>query len=193
MKNILLLDNFDSFTYNIVDQLRIHHHNVIIYRNQTEIDIIISKLLTMNNPIILLSPGPGTPQKAGCMLNLLNYAVGKIPVIGICLGHQAIVELYGGNVEYAIEIVHGKTSLIYHDKKEMFFNIPNPLSVARYHSLICNNIPKSLTITSRFNNMVMSVRNNIDRICGFQFHPESILTTYGSKLLNNTLEWAYFK
>ncbi|CAL4324815.1 aminodeoxychorismate/anthranilate synthase component II [Buchnera aphidicola] len=190
MKNILLLDNFDSFTYNIVDQLRINNHKVIIYRNQTSIDIIISVLSRMRDPIILLSPGPGNPKDAGCMLDLLDYAIKKIPVIGICLGHQGIVEYYGGKIEYAVEILHGKTSLIHHDGKDMFFQLPNPLPVARYHSLICKNIPNSLVVNSRFKNMVMSVRNNSDKVCGFQFHPESILTTYGSKLLNNTLNWA---
>ncbi|QCI26164.1 aminodeoxychorismate/anthranilate synthase component II [Buchnera aphidicola] len=188
-KDILLIDNFDSFTYNIVDQLRATGNNVIIYRNTVDIQIILCTLSKLKHPVILLSPGPGQPKNSGCMLDLLRYTIGKIPIIGICLGHQAIVEYYGGTVEYAGEIIHGKTSYIYHDQKDMFYNLPNPLLVARYHSLICQKIPKKLIINAFFNNMVMAVRNNKDKICGFQFHPESILTTHGCKLLESTLSW----
>ncbi|CAL4324409.1 Anthranilate synthase component 2 [Buchnera aphidicola (Panaphis juglandis)] len=190
-KDIVLLDNFDSFTYNIVDQLRISGNNVIIYRNKISLNTILLKLSNFKKPVLLLSPGPGKPKNAGCMLDLLSHVVGKIPVIGICLGYQAIVEHYGGSVDYSGEVVHGKSSLIHHDEKEMFLNITNPLLVARYHSLVCESIPKSLVINSVMNNMVMSVRNNSDKICGFQFHPESILTTYGTQLLDKTLNWTY--
>lgn len=188
-QDILLIDNFDSFTYNIVDQLRFNGNNVIIYRNTVTLKTILSTLFKFKKPVILLSPGPGKPKHAGCMLDLLDHVIGKVPIIGICLGHQAIVEYYGGNVEYSGEVMHGKTSYIYHDQKDMFYNLPNPLLVARYHSLICTNIPKSLVINAFFNNMVMAVRDNKYKVCGFQFHPESILTTYGCKLLNATLKW----
>lgn len=191
LEDILLIDNFDSFTYNIVDQLRVIGYRVIIYRNIVSLNTILSILLKLHNPIILLSPGPGIPKYSGCILNLLKLVIGRIPVLGICLGHQAIIEHYGGNIGYAQEILHGKTSLIYHDQKDMFLNIPNPLLVARYHSLIGYHIPKSLVINSYINNMVMSVRNNHDKVCGFQFHPESILTTQGFSLLTNTLHWLY--
>ncbi|CAL4324502.1 Anthranilate synthase component 2 [Buchnera aphidicola (Myzocallis carpini)] len=189
MKNIFLLDNFDSFTYNLVDQLRVSNYNVVIYRNTIPLKILLLKLFQLQNPILLLSPGPGKPKDSGCILQLLQHIIGKVPVLGICLGHQAIVEYYGGTVEYAGNIFHGKTSLMLHDNQDMFFNLPNPLLVARYHSLICTNIPQSLTINAYFNNTVMAIRNNKDRVCGFQFHPESILTTQGSLLLENTLAW----
>lgn len=190
MANILLLDNIDSFTYNLVDQLRCSKHNVIIYINQVPTKIIIKKLSNMKNPILILSPGPGTPKTAGCMPKLLKILQGKIPIIGICLGHQAIIESYGGNIKQAMEIVHGKSSPIQHDNLAMFRNIPNPLKAARYHSLIGENIPSILTINAHYNNMIMAIRNDKDKICGFQFHPESILTTHGTQLLNQTINWA---
>ncbi|XBC38175.1 MAG: gamma-glutamyl-gamma-aminobutyrate hydrolase family protein [Buchnera aphidicola (Floraphis choui)] len=187
--DIFLLDNIDSFTYNLVDQLRINNHNVIVYRNTISISIVLKKLSQMHNPILMLSPGPGSPENAGCMLKLLKLIRGKMPIIGICLGHQAIVKMYGGNVEYAGEILHGKASLIHHDERDMFFGMPNPFPVARYHSLVCSNIPKILTVNAYYKKVVMAVRNNNERICGFQFHPESILTTQGSEFLKKTIEW----
>ena len=189
MGNILLLDNFDSFTYNIVNQLRMYKHNVIIYRNIVSLNTILSVLSKLRDPIILLSPGPGQPKYSGCMLNLLQFIIGKIPVIGICLGYQAIIEYYGGNIERSKKIFHGKTSYIQHDQQDMFHNLPNPLLVARYHSLICKNIPKKLIINAYVNKIAMSIKNNKDKVCGFQFHPESILTTHGTRLLYNTLMW----
>ncbi|WP_276902672.1 bifunctional anthranilate synthase glutamate amidotransferase component TrpG/anthranilate phosphoribosyltransferase TrpD [Frischella perrara] len=190
MANILFLDNIDSFTYNLVDQLRYSGHQVIIYRNTLPADVIINKLALLDNPILFLSPGPGTPSQAGCMPELLKRLKGKLPIIGICLGHQAIVESYGGSIVPAGDILHGKASLIKHDGKYMFNNLPNPLPVARYHSLKGENIPDSLTINAMFDNIVMAVRNNQDRVYGFQFHPESILTINGAQLLNQTIECA---
>lgn len=125
----------------------------------------------------MLSPGPGTPSEAGCMPELLIRMRGKLPIIGICLGHRAIVEAYGGYVGRAGEILHGKASSIEHDGQAMFAGLSNPLPVARYHSLVGSNIPAGLTINAHFNGMVMAVRHDADRVCGFQFHPESILTT----------------
>lgn len=190
MANVLLLDNIDSFTYNLVDQLRISHHKVVIYRNYISSKIIINALLKMDNPVLILSPGPGTPDNAGCMLKLLNVLKGKIPIIGICLGHQAIIEAYGGEIGYAKKILHGKVSMVNHDNKEMFLNMNNPFPVARYHSLVCKTVPNKFTINAVFNKTIMGIRNNFERICGFQFHPESILTPQGTKLLNQTLNWS---
>lgn len=193
MADILLLDNLDSFTYNLVEQLRNKNNNVLIYRNNVNIKIILNSINKIKNPILTLSPGPSTPKNAGCMLNLINEVKGKIPIVGICLGHQAIVEAYGGIIGYAGEIFHGKASLINHDGLEMFEGLPQPLPVARYHSLICNKIPKNFIINSYFNDMIMSVRNNLDYVCGFQFHPESILTTSGALLLEKIIDWASSK
>ena len=190
MADILLLDNIDSFTYNLVDQLRSSGHRVVIYRNQIPAEVIINKLTEMENPVLMLSPGPGTPSEAGCMPELLNKLRGKLPIIGICLGHQAIVEAYGGHVGQAGEILHGKASLVEHDGEGMFSGLPSPLPVARYHSLVGSQIPAGLTVNASFNEMVMAVRHDDERVCGFQFHPESILTTQGARLLEQTLEWA---
>jgi len=190
MANVLLLDNIDSFTYNLVDQLRISHHKVVIYRNYISSKIIINALLKMDNPVLILSPGPGNPDNAGCMLKLLNVLKGKIPIIGICLGHQAIIQAYGGEIGYAKKILHGKVSMVNHDNKEMFLNMNNPFPVARYHSLVCKTVPNKFTINAVFNKTIMGIRNNFERICGFQFHPESILTPQGTKLLNQTLNWS---
>ncbi len=190
MADILLIDNVDSFTYNLVDQLRASGHNVVIYRNQIPADVIIEKLSQLEKPVLLLSPGPGTPSEAGCMPELLKRLRGQLPIIGICLGHQAIVETYGGFVGQAGEILHGKASSITHDNEGMFAGMNNPLPVARYHSLVGSQIPGGLTVNARFGDMVMAVRHDEDRVCGFQFHPESILTSQGARLLEQTLAWA---
>lgn len=190
MANVLFLDNIDSFTYNLVDLLRSNGHHVTIYRNTLPADLIIAKLSQLDNPILFLSPGPGTPSQAGCMPELLKRLKGQLPIIGICLGHQAIVESYGGLIVPVGTIFHGKASLIKHDGQFMFKNLPNPLPVARYHSLKGENIPDTLTVNAMFDNIVMAVRNDHDRIYGFQFHPESILTIQGAQLLNQTIEHA---
>jgi len=190
MADILLLDNIDSFTYNLVDQLRAFGHNVVIYRNNVPADTLIDRLQKMEKPVLMLSPGPGAPAEAGCMPELLQRLRGQLPIIGICLGHQAIVEAYGGHVGQAGEILHGKASAIEHDGAAMFQGLSNPLPVARYHSLVGSNIPEELTINASYNGMVMAVRHDADRVCGFQFHPESILTTQGAHLLEQTLDWA---
>ncbi|OSN08588.1 glutamine amidotransferase [Lonsdalea britannica] len=190
MADILLLDNIDSFTYNLVDQLRASGHRVVVYRNIMSADAIIERLKQMDQPVLMLSPGPGAPADAGCMPELLQRLRGHLPIIGICLGHQAIVEAYGGHVGQAGEILHGKASSIEHDGQAMFSGLSNPLPVARYHSLVGSDIPAALTVNAHFNDMVMAVRHDQDRVCGFQFHPESILTAHGARLLNQTLEWA---
>lgn len=190
MADILLLDNFDSFTYNLVDQLRTFGHHVVVYRNNVPAATLIARLQEMENPVLMLSPGPGAPSEAGCMPELLQQLRGRLPIIGICLGHQAIVEAYGGHVGQAGEILHGKASAITHDNTGMFTGLSNPLPVARYHSLVGSNIPDELTVNATFNGMVMAVRNDAQRVCGFQFHPESILTTQGARLLEQTLAWA---
>ncbi|CAQ84146.1 MULTISPECIES: glutamine amidotransferase-related protein [Photorhabdus] len=190
MANILLLDNVDSFTYNLVDQLRSNNHQVVIYRNTVATEIIMEQFRILPSPLLMLSPGPGKPSDAGCMPQLLQQIIGKIPVIGICLGHQAIIEAYGGEICAADEILHGKTSLAEHDNQAMFTNLENPLPVARYHSLMGSRIPSELTISARCGNTIMAVRHDKHKVCGFQFHPESILTTHGARLLEQTLTWA---
>ncbi|ADV33817.1 glutamine amidotransferase [Candidatus Blochmanniella vafra str. BVAF] len=191
MVNIILLNNIDSFTYNLVDQLRSKKHQVLIYSNRLSDSVIINVINNIDNPILVLSPGPGSPQNSGCMMSLIKKLRGHIPIIGICLGYQALVQSYGGCISQSSEIFHGRSSLIYHDEQAMFSNIPNPLLVARYHSLIGINIPSNLKINAYYkNHIAMAIRNDLDRICGFQFHPESILTAYGTKLIHQTILWA---
>ncbi|KXO07098.1 Anthranilate synthase, amidotransferase component [Moritella sp. JT01] len=192
MNNTLfLLDNFDSFTYNLVDQFRSLGHEVKIYRNSISAEAIKQQIdQCENNPVVVLSPGPGNPSEAGCLLELIRLCRGQYPMIGICLGHQALVQQYGGVVGRAEEIMHGKASSINHDGKLMFAGLSQPLPVARYHSLVATEVPSSLTVNAEFNGMPMAIIQPEDKVIGFQFHPESILTSEGAELLKNTLAWA---
>ena len=187
--NILLLDNFDSFTYNLVDQLKSKGHHLEIYRNALPLSQILAALEQLDHPILLLSPGPGTPEDSGCLLDLIAHCKNKVPILGICLGHQAIIQMYGGKIVRSSEIVHGRSSLITHDETAMFEGLPNPLQVARYHSLTGQDIPDSLIVNAYYNDICMAVRAKNEKVAGFQFHPESILTTQGAKLLDQTLAW----
>ncbi|EGA70339.1 anthranilate synthase component II [Vibrio sinaloensis DSM 21326] len=193
MANIVFIDNFDSFTYNLVDQFRSLGHEVTIYRNHIAAQVIETAVTQLENPVVLLSPGPGAPSEAGSMPDLIQRLKGKVPMIGICLGHQAIVEAYGGVVAGAGEIIHGKVSMMEHQNHPTYQGLPSPLAIARYHSLVATEVPKSLTITAEVDDLVMSVVNEQDKVCGFQFHPESIMTTYGATLLANAIEWALEK
>lgn len=190
MANILFIDNFDSFTYNLVDQFRSLGHQVTIYRNNISVPQIQTALSQLDNPVVVLSPGPGAPSEAGCMPELIQTLKGKVPMIGICLGHQAIVEAYGGTVAGAGEIIHGKVSMMAHQNHATYLGLPSPLAIARYHSLVATMVPDSLQVTAEVNGLVMSVVQEQDKVCGFQFHPESIMTTYGATLLSNAIEWA---
>ncbi|AOV97148.1 anthranilate synthase component II [Edwardsiella hoshinae] len=190
MATILLLDNIDSFTYNLVDQLRSAGHQVVIYRNNVNLATIQHQLAHLCRPILMLSPGPGTPAEAGCMPALLRAQCGRLPIIGICLGHQAIVQHYGGQVSPAREILHGRTCAIEHDGQAMFADLPVPLTVARYHSLVASQIPATLCVNAWAGEMVMAVRHDHHRVCGFQFHPESLLTPHGARLLEQSIAWA---
>lgn len=190
MAHIVLLDNFDSFTYNLVDQFRSLGYPVTIYRNSLSAEAIEQAVEEITNPVVVLSPGPGAPADAGCMPEVIQRLKGKTPMIGICLGHQAIVEAYGGKVEGAGDIVHGKASMMNHNDHAIYKQLPNPVSIARYHSLVATQVPSTLETTADVDGLVMAVMNEQDKVCGFQFHPESILTTQGAQLLTNTLNWA---
>ncbi|MFH0256864.1 aminodeoxychorismate/anthranilate synthase component II [Vibrio rumoiensis] len=193
MANILFIDNFDSFTYNLVDQFRTLGHDVTIYRNSLSAETIEQAVKQLENPVIVLSPGPGAPSEAGCMPELIQRLKGKVPMIGICLGHQAIVEAYGGTVAGAGEIIHGKVSMMVHDNHPTYQNLPSPFAIARYHSLVATHVSDALTVTAQVDGLVMSVVEENHKVCGFQFHPESIMTTYGATLLENTIRWALEK
>ncbi len=189
MANILFVDNFDSFTYNLVDQFRQLGHSVTIFRNDYPLQAFLEKALTTEDCIVALSPGPGNPQEAGNLLAIIRELKGKVPMIGICLGHQAIIEALGGDVVHTGQVLHGKVSKIEHDNQAMFSGINNPMPVARYHSLMGDNLPDELEVNARFGNIVMAIRHKHLPICGFQFHPESILTVEGTKLLKQSVEW----
>lgn len=188
MATILFLDNFDSFSYNLVDQFRSLGHQVKVYRNDCELDYLIEQA-QLPDTVLALSPGPGNPEQAGNMLPLIKALQNRVPIIGICLGHQAIIQAFGGEIVSAGEILHGKVSTIEHDNQEMFKNLPQPMPVARYHSLMGKNLPKELIINAKYGDIVMAVRHQSLPICGFQFHPESILTVDGSRLLAQSIDW----
>ncbi|PMG28085.1 anthranilate synthase component II [Shewanella sp. 10N.286.52.C2] len=187
---LYLLDNFDSFTYNLVDQFRCLGFEVMIYRNDVSADYLAEKLISENGKAALvLSPGPGAPHEAGCMMELIAKVAGKVPMLGICLGHQAMVEHYGGKVERAPFVVHGKASPTIHNSEGVFANLPSPLPVARYHSLVATQVPACLEVIASTDDMPMAILHPQDKVVGFQFHPESILTTLGSTLLTQTLTY----
>ncbi|MGX9462821.1 aminodeoxychorismate/anthranilate synthase component II [Shewanella sp. A14] len=187
---LYLLDNFDSFTYNLVDQFRNLGCEVLIYRNDVSAEYLAEKLINeTNNTALVLSPGPGAPHEAGCMMELIGKVAGKVPMLGICLGHQAMVEFYGGKVERAPVVVHGKASPTIHNGKGVFAHLPSPLPVARYHSLVATRVPDCLEIIATTDDMPMAILHPTHHAIGFQFHPESILTTLGSQLLTQTLAY----
>lgn len=190
MASIIFIDNFDSFSYNLVDQFRSLGHKVTIYRNTISIETLKRTAIELENAVFVLSPGPGVPSDAGVMPELINTFKGQVPIIGICLGHQAIVEAYGGKVIGADNIVHGKVSMMHHNNHACYQSLPSPFAIARYHSLVATDIPEQLNVTAEVEGLVMSVANDKDKMCGFQFHPESIMTTHGAKLLANVIDWA---
>lgn len=194
---VFLLDNVDSFTYNLVDELRTLELDIKVYRNTVPASLLFEKMCEQEakGPVLLLlSPGPGKPSDAGCMPELLSKIIGRFPVLGICLGHQAIVEHYGGVVERARAVMHGKSSAVQHSGEAMFSNLPQPLHVARYHSLAASSLPELLTACAYCEEddetrTVMAVYNQEHAVLGFQFHPESILTAQGSKLLKQSIDY----
>ena len=193
MTKLFMLDNLDSFTYNLVDEFQCLGFEPSVYRNTLSADFIFNKMLehtqkTSEPVLLVLSPGPGEPNKAGCLMALIKMCVGRIPMLGICLGHQALIEHYGGRVDRAEEIVHGKASSVSHTGCGAFNNIQNPLPVARYHSLIGKEIPKTVEVIAEFDGMCMAISKEDDAVLAFQFHPESILTTFGATLLAQSIQ-----
>ncbi|MBV2128611.1 aminodeoxychorismate/anthranilate synthase component II [Arsukibacterium indicum] len=190
MTTLYLLDNVDSFTYNLVDEFAQSGYAVKLYRNTVPASYIFDKMQQESGPVLLvLSPGPGAPAEAGCMPALLQLVAGKYPVLGICLGHQAITEHYGGIVGRAGETVHGKTASISVAPHPVFKGLPNPFSVARYHSLMATELPNALTCIGNDRHIPMAIIHEQQRMLGFQFHPESILTTLGKPLLQQSISY----
>ncbi len=191
---LFMLDNLDSFTYNLVDEFQCLGFEPTIYRNTLSAEFIFNKMIehsknSNENIILVLSPGPGDPSHAGCLMALIKLCAGKIPMLGICLGHQALIEHYGGSVDRADEIVHGKASAVNHSENGPFANIQNPLPVARYHSLVGKNVPDTLSVIADFNDMPMAICHEEDAVLAYQFHPESILTTFGTTLLAQSFDY----
>ncbi len=187
--HIIFLDNYDSFTYNLVEQCRALGYPVTVYRNTVSQSTIQKKIDATERPILLLSPGPGHPKEAGCLLSLIHANQGKVPILGICLGHQALIHANGGKVGSANRIVHGKASSMHRTEHPIFSGLPNPMNVARYHSLTAIDVPNGFDTIAETEGTVMAVIKAVDRLCGLQFHPESLLTTQGAKLLAQTLIW----
>jgi len=186
--SVLLVDNYDSFTYNLYQYLGELGAEVRVLRND---ELSAEAALALSPERIVISPGPGTPDQAGITLDLIRRAAGRIPVLGVCLGHQALGQAFGGEVRRAPKLMHGKTSQIHHDGRSVFARLPDPFTATRYHSLVVerDSVPESLEISAWTDDgIVMGLRHREYPLEGVQFHPESILTTVGKDLLRNFLE-----
>lgn len=190
---LLMIDNYDSFTYNLVQYFAELGAEVEVQRNDK---LTISDIETLNPELIVISPGPCTPNEAGISLDVIHQFAGKKPILGVCLGHQAIGQAFGGNVVHAREIMHGKTSPVHHNNVGVFKGLNNPLQATRYHSLVIKKetLPDCFEVTAWTENPdgsideIMGVRHKTLPIEGVQFHPESILTEQGHQLLKNFLD-----
>jgi anthranilate synthase/aminodeoxychorismate synthase-like glutamine amidotransferase len=184
---ILLIDNYDSFTYNLVQAFLVLGAEVEVRRND-ETDLDSARALDPTH--LVISPGPGRPESAGLSLTMIGAFAGRIPVLGVCLGHQSIVQHYGGEIVAAQSLMHGKTSLVEHDGQGLFAGLPNPFEAGRYHSLAAkpSSVPSDLTVTAKTEEgEIMGVRHDTLNVVGVQFHPESVLTPNGPTLLGNFL------
>ncbi len=185
---LLLIDNYDSFTYNLVQAFLVLGAEVSVYRNDA---LTPENARALAPTHLCISPGPGTPYDAGVSMDMIRAFAGRIPVLGVCLGHQAIVEVFGGKVVRAERLMHGKTSLVRHDERTVFLGLPQPCEVGRYHSLIAApaSLPRELEVSARTaEGEIMGVRHRALVVEGVQFHPESILTPEGPRLLANFLK-----
>jgi len=185
---LLVIDNYDSFTYNLVQYLGELGEEVRVVRND---EIAAADIAGLAPSKIVISPGPCTPNEAGISLEVIRSYAGKIPILGVCLGHQAIGQAFGGTIVRAARVMHGKTSKIFHDGRGVFTGLPNPFEATRYHSLLIErtSVPDCLEVTARTaDEEIMAVRHKSLPVEGVQFHPESFLTTSGKDLLRNFLE-----
>jgi anthranilate synthase/aminodeoxychorismate synthase-like glutamine amidotransferase len=180
-----MIDNYDSFTYNLVHYLGELGERVLVFRNDK---ITLEEVAKLNPDMVVVSPGPCTPKEAGISVDVIKEFAGRIPILGVCLGHQSIGYAFGGNIVKAKRLLHGKTSQIYHDGKGIYQGVPNPFEATRYHSLLIEreSLPDKLEVTAWTDEEeIMGVRHKGHLIEGVQFHPESILTKHGKDLLNN--------
>jgi anthranilate synthase/aminodeoxychorismate synthase-like glutamine amidotransferase len=184
---LLLIDNYDSFTYNLVQAFLVLGADVLVHRNDR---ITVDEAIALEPTHLCISPGPGTPADAGVSMRMIERFAGQVPVLGVCLGHQALVQVFGGVIVRASRLMHGKTSSVRHDGCGVFAGLPNPLEAGRYHSLIAerDRIPGSLEVTAwTAEDEVMGVRHRTLAVEGVQFHPESILTPDGPRLMGSFL------
>lgn len=182
---ILLIDNYDSFTYNLYQYIGIFNSDIQVVRNDK---ITIEEIEALNPDRIILSPGPKSPKEAGICMDVVKYFTGKKPILGICLGHQSIGEALGGTVSYAKKLFHGKQSVITHDGTSVFTGINSPIKVARYHSLAVmeDTLPDCLRVLARTEDgEIMAIRHKDYPVVGLQFHPESIYTEHGKRMIEN--------
>lgn len=188
--HVLVIDNYDSFTYNLVQYLGELGARVHVFRNDA---ITLEEIRALNPSHIVISPGPGTPYDGGISLEVIRELHAEVPILGVCLGHQCIGTAFGGRVDRAPRLMHGKTSRIYHDRRGIFSGIPSPFEATRYHSLIIHEpIPECLEIAAfTAEGEIMAVRHKSAPLVGVQFHPESILTEYGKDMLRNFLSNKY--
>ncbi len=190
---LIMIDNYDSFTYNLVQYLGELGADVRVFRND---GVTVDEIRALNPERIMISPGPCTPNEAGVSMDVIRAFAGEVPILGVCLGHQSIGQVYGGDIVHAREIMHGKTSLVYHKGEHVFKGLSNPYTATRYHSLVIdkNTLPDCLEITAWTEtengevDEIMGVRHKELNVEGVQFHPESILTEHGHDLLKNFLE-----
>jgi len=189
-RKVMFIDNFDSFTYNLVDDFCKRDCEAKVYRANTELEELKVVADQFAPDLLVISPGPGTPDTAGVSLSAVDYFKDKLPIFGVCLGHQVIVQYFGGKVGHAPEPVHGKPSRVAHNEKGIFAGVENPLQAGRYHSLIAMNLPECLEKTADFEGLIMGVQHKELPIFGVQFHPESILTPAGGKIIENVLSIA---
>ena len=184
---LLMIDNYDSFTYNLVQYFGEIGQDIRVYRNDR---ITLKEIQELNPQRIVISPGPCTPKEAGISVEVIKHFAGKIPILGVCLGHQCIGAAFEGNIVLAMELMHGKTSMIHHDGRTVFNNLSNPFEATRYHSLVVErkSVPDCFEISAwTSDGEIMGLRHKTLSVEGVQFHPESILTRVGKKLLNNFL------
>jgi len=186
-RKVLFIDNFDSFTYNLVDDFCKRDCRAKVYRADTSLEELEAVAAEFDPDLLVISPGPGTPDTAGVSLAAIGYFKDKLPIFGVCLGHQVIVQHFGGKIGHAPEPMHGKPSRVTHNEKDIFAGVENPLQAGRYHSLCALEVPDCLEETARFEDVVMGVRHKELPIFGVQFHPESILTPAGGKIIQNIL------
>jgi anthranilate synthase component 2 len=188
--NVLFIDNFDSFTYNLVDEFAKRKCPTRVYRADTPLADLKNAVAEFNSQLLVLSPGPGNPDTAGVTLAAIDAFKDKLPILGVCLGHQALVQYFGGSIGHAPRVMHGKPSRITHNGKGLFEGLENPLQVGRYHSLCAMTMPECMEVTAEFEGVVMGANHRTLPIYGVQFHPESILTPTGGRIIENTLNLA---